>query len=392
MSRLHPIPDAPPVPLQLSEHARILVIKLAALGDLLLTTPAVRALRQRYPHARLDVLTTWQAAQLLADSPLLSHIYTLDKYALDYPSQILRRPWRLRRIIPLLRELRGQHYDAVLLGHHLTLPFGRLKYRALLAALGARHRIGLDNGYGRFLTDRVPDRGFGARHEVEYNLDLAAALDADLPHDRQGLRLADLGWNDIPTPSMAHDEAARIALHPGSGAYSVARRWPAERFADVARALHEETRATFVLVGDAEERTLHDAILAQLGYPPWTVSAAGATTPKQLAAALARCTLFIGNDSLPMHLAAAAGVPVVAVFGPSNAAAWAPWTPGKQGQSIVVRRTDLACSPCFYRGHELGTPQGCPPRPCLTELGIAPVLAAARRLLRRSEAAAARDG
>ncbi len=393
MSLRPPIPEMPPAPIQLPEKARILVVKLAALGDLLLATPALRALRRRYPHARLDVLTTEQSASLLAGSPLADHVYTLDKYVFDYPAQILRRPWRLLQVSPLLGELRGQRYDAVLLGHHLTLPFGRLKYRALLTTLGAPHRFGLDNGYGRFLTSRVPDRGFGARHEAQYNLDLAAALDATLPSNEQGLHLADLGWNDIPPPSQPLGELPRIALHPGSGGYSLARRWPAERYAELASALHGETNATFVLVGGEEERNLHEAILGLLGNPEWATSAAGATTPQQLAATLARCALFIGNDSLPMHLAAATGIPLVAIFGPSNAAAWGPWTPEKPGQAVVVRRVDLACMPCFYRGHDLGTPQGCPPRMCLTELGIAPVLAAARRLLRRSRAAtAARDG
>lgn len=392
MSLRRPIPETPPAPIQLPENARILVVKLAALGDLLLTTPALRALRLRYPRAQIDILTTEQSAPLLADAPLVDHVYALDKYLFDYPAQILRRPWRLLQLSPLLRELHGQRYDAVLLGHHLTLPFGRLKYRALLTALGTPRRIGLDNGYGRFLTSRVPDRGFGARHEAEYNLAFAAALDARLPGDDQGLRLSDLGWNNIVPVRPPTADAPRIALHPGSGGYSLARRWPAERYAELATALHEETDATFVLVGGAEERELHESILLLLSHPAWATSAAGATSPKQLAATLAQCALFIGNDSLPMHLAATVGIPVVAIFGPSNASAWAPWTPGKREQSIVMRRTDLACMPCFYRGHELGTPEGCPPRMCLNELGTAPVLAAARRLLRRSQTAAARDG
>jgi lipopolysaccharide heptosyltransferase II len=392
MSLRRPIPETPPAPIQLPENARILVVKLAALGDLLLTTPMLRALRLRYPHARIDILTTEQSAPLLADSPLVDHTYALDKYLFDYPAQIMRRPWRLLQLSPLLRELRGQHYDTALLGHHLTLPFGRLKYRALLMALGTPHRIGLDNGYGQFLTSRVPDRGFGARHEAEYNLALAAMLDARLPGDDQGVRLSDLGWNDKLVTQAPATQTPRIALHPGGGGYSLARRWPSERYAELAVALHKETDATFVLVGGAEERELHESILQTLDHPAWATSAAGSTSPRQLAAMLAQYALFIGNDSLPMHLAAAVGIPVVAIFGPSNASAWAPWTPGKREQSIVVRRTDLACMPCFYRGHELGTPQGCPQRMCLTELGIAPVLAAARRLLRGSQTAAAQDG
>ena len=135
MSLQPPIPEAPPQPIQLPEHARILVVKLAALGDLLLTTPALRALRLRYPHARLDILTTEQSAPLLADSPLRGPCLRARQICIRLPSADPAPPLASVQLAPLLRTLRGQHYDAVILGHHLTLPFGRLKYRALLARL-----------------------------------------------------------------------------------------------------------------------------------------------------------------------------------------------------------------------------------------------------------------
>jgi heptosyltransferase-2 len=330
--------------------------------------------------------TSGESAPLLHDSPLVDRIITLDKYAFDSPGRLLRHPARLAEVIGPLASLRRARYNAVLLLHHLTLPFGRKKYRALLAAISPQLTAGLDNGYGGYLDVRVPDNGFGARHEAEYALDIAAAVDATLPLGARALRLADLGWEGktmLGVPPV-------VAMHPGSGGYSVARRWPAERFAEVAAALHTEFGAHVLLVGGAEERALHADILTRLrrtyralGEPLWVRSLAGTTEPRQLAHELAGCALFVGNDSLPMHLAAAAGVPVVAVFGPSNAHAWGPYVPDAPERAIVVRR-ELACSPCFYRGHALGTPQGCPPRSCLTELPATMALAAARRMLRRA--------
>ncbi|MBF6590993.1 MAG: glycosyltransferase family 9 protein [Ktedonobacterales bacterium] len=388
MWQQHPIPEAP-VPISLGPRPRILVVKLAGLGDLLLATPALRALRARYPTARIDALVTTEAAPLLRDAPLVDHIFRVEKYAYDAPAQVARHPERLARLIQPLAALRHERYDALLLPHHLTLRFGRLKYRALLAAVGARVTVGLDNGWGDFLDLRVPDRGFGARHEAEYALDVVAAIDATLPLGARGLRMADLGWEEGFTsreerPVLQQAKTPRIALHPGGGTYSLARRWPAARFAEVAATLHREMGAACVLVGGAEERALHAEILDRLDHPSWGKSVAGATDPRALAHVLAGCALFIGNDSLPMHLATAMGLPVVAVFGPSNARAWGPYSPDAPERAAIVRRSDLACSPCFYRGHALGTPQGCPPRPCLTELSAQPVLAAARRLLRRS--------
>jgi heptosyltransferase-2 len=374
----------------LGPRPRLLVIKLAGLGDLLLTTPMLRALRARYPAARLDVLTTPEAAPLLADSPLLDRVHTLAKDAFDAPLSLARHPARLAGVAAPLAALHRERYDAVLLAHHLTLPVGRLKHRALVRAVGARLAVGLENGWGGFLDLRVPDLGFGARHEAEYALALAAALDAPLPAEARGLRLADLGWQDDQStpPAPLPDVPPIIALHPGGGAYSLARRWPAERFAELAAALHTEMGATCLLVGGAEERALHAGILAHLGTPAWARSLAGDTLPRELARLLSSCALFIGNDSLPMHLAALVGTPVVAIFGPSNAHAWGPYAPEHPERVAVVRRDDLPCSPCLYRGHALGTPQGCPPRLCLTELPVSWVLRAARRMLQRGAVAA----
>src|SRR5205823_5931375 len=106
---------------------------------------------------------------------------------------------------------------------------------------------------------------------------------------------------------------------------------------------------------------------------------------RQIGTVLSSCRLFVGNDSGVMHLAATAGVPVVAVFGLSNHRAWGPYPPSEH----EVVRLDLACSPCLYRGDALGDREGCPPRWCLTELPPNLVIEAARRALRTSVGAAA---
>lgn len=381
-TRQHATPLHPPAPVALGPRPRILIIKLATLGDLLLATPALRALRLRYPSARIDLLTTPAAAPILADSPLVDHLYTLNKYTFDTPRSLLRQPWRLLPVLLQLARLRRTSYDAVLLPHHLTLSFGRLKYRLMLMALGARLTAGLDNGEGGFLDLRVPDNGFGARHEAEYFQEVAQAIDAQLPPGERGIHLADLGWHDVCAPPASHprEAAPLIALHPGSGGYSLARRWPIDRYAELGRRLHEDYHARLLLIGGPEERPLVQSLLDLLGHPDWVEDATGAHTPHQLAVRLSECALFVGNDSFPMHLAATVSIPTVAIFGPSNAQAWGPYTPDAPARARIVRRTDLACMPCIYRGHALGTPQGCPPRPCLTELSVASVLRAAHAI------------
>jgi heptosyltransferase-2 len=255
---------------------------------------------------------------------------------------------------------------------------------------GAKVRAGIDNGRGRFLTLRAPDRGFGAMHEAGYWLSVAALLGAD----------PSAGWQPI-MPVTGEDRTAALALlgewqpsrnggeplvvlHPGAGAYSLARMWPVERFAEVARALVDTAGARIVLVGGPGEQTLTRRLAELVARPGRVLDLAGRSDVHQTAAIIEQCDLFLGNDSGPMHMAAAVRTPVVAVFGPSNQTAWGPYTPpGQQSQHTIVAR-ELPCMPCFYRAHSLGLREGCGTRPCLTGLGSEQVLRACLQKLEGS--------
>ncbi len=374
-------------PVQLPANARILVVKLATIGDLLLATPALRALRETYPQAQIDLLVTPSSAGILDDWEVINHVIVLDKYIFDQPRQLLTHPTNLLKLRPLLRELRGSHYDAVLLMHHLTLFFGRRKHQALMLATGAKYLVGLDNGHGWFLNVKVKDKGFGAMHEADYNLAVAAAV---------GGR-TDERWLTMPLTDAHHQEATRlildeqdpahttrpiIVMHPGSGGYSTARRWDPNRFAELADTLYQDVGGQLLLIGGPEEAALHQEIIGMLKTDVPVRSLAGKARLQVTAAILGLADLFIGNDAGPMHLAAAMGTPTVAIFGLSNADAWGPYTGNHPDRQALVVKLDLPCMPCFYRGHELGTPEGCATRDCLAQLGINPVAVVARRLLR----------
>lgn len=172
----------------------------------------------------------------------------------------------------------------------------------------------------------------------------------------------------------APERPPRVVIHPGSGGYAPARRWDAASFAAVADALHAERGAQIVLVGGPGD----GAAAVQAAMQAEALDLSGQTTLPELAALLAGADLFIGADSGVMHLAAAAGAPVVAIFGPSSHTAWAPWAPG--GRAAVVR-SGVACSPCSYVGHSIGLREGCPARTCMRLVTPAQVLDAARALL-----------
>src|SRR6266699_719878 len=377
-------------PVTLPENTRILVIKMAGIGDLLLATPALRALRETYPHAHIDLLVTPDSAGILNGWQVIDRIIVLDKYLFDYPQQFLTRPHNLLRLKPLWRDLRDGHYDAVLLLHHLTLPFGRLKHQLLLRATGAQWRVGLDNGHGWFLNVRVKDNGFGAMHEAEYYLAVAAAVGAKTKDKRLVVPLSEADHRQAWQLLYEHETPQNIrhpiiAMHPGSGGYSTARRWAPERFAQLADSLYASVGGQLILIGGPEEAELHSRILGMLQSGMPARSFAGKGNIKVAAAVLELADLFIGNDAGPMHLATAVGTPTVAIFGLTNSRAWGPYTGGASGQQAIIVKLDLPCMPCFYRGHYLGTPEGCTTRDCLTMLGVDPVAVAARRLLRESE-------
>jgi len=151
---------------------RYLIVQLADIGDLILSTPALAALREAHPDAHIDLLTTTHSAPVIPPN-LVNEVIPLDRRALTGATAFYR-PANLRRIL----RLRNGRYDAVLYFHHFTIRAGTLKFALIGYASGAARRIGLENGHGWFLTERLPDGGFGAQHQAQYWLDLVGLLGA----------------------------------------------------------------------------------------------------------------------------------------------------------------------------------------------------------------------
>jgi ADP-heptose:LPS heptosyltransferase len=357
---------------------RILVLKMAGIGDLLTAFPALEALRRTYPSAEISALVTPQTVSLLEGSGLIDKAIALDKYIFDTAGGFAR-PSSLSRLARLGLRLRRKRYDAAILMHHLVTWPGVVKYALLMAAIGARLRVGLDDGRGRFLNLAARDRGFGAMHEVDYWLEVVRRLGAEGRNPEMRLTwgeseeaYADSAWAKV---GLAPGDRV-VAIHPGTGSYSPIRRWRPEGFMAVGDALAGDGLAPVVIAGPGEE-----ALAQQVagGMSARAAILSGVPTPRHLAAILARCRLFVGNDSGVMHLAVAAGAPVVAVFGPSNHLAWGPYDPS--GRRARVVRLGLPCSPCLYVGQSLGNRHGCGDERCLKDLPPGMVIAAARELL-----------
>jgi heptosyltransferase-2 len=364
---------------------RILVVKLADLGDVLTATPAIRALRLAHPSAHLGALISPKSASLLEGTDLVDEVVPFDKAAFDRPAGAGAS---LPMALSLARRLRSERWDTLVLLHHLTTAFGVAKYASLSLASGAGRIVGLDNGRGWFLTDRVTDHGFGVKHEAEYWLDVMGLLGARQPNPRYEVPVtaADRAWADAQVARLAPAGAGLLAIHPGSGAFSLARRWPPERFAAVVRTLvaRHGLRPVVIHGPGPDEDMLARAVAVGAGGAD---GVGPAPTIGALVAFLERVRLYVGNESGVMHLAVAAGAPIVAIFGPTNDRAWGPY-PLTSPRHAIVREV-LACTPCVHRGHAFGTPQGCAARTCLDLVEPAAVVAAAERVLGRTTGPAA---
>ena len=327
------------------------------LGDAVMTTPAVAGVREAFPDARIVLLARPLVAELFRHHPDVDEV------------MVYERPGRHDGALGRLRlagELRRRRFDGALL---LQNAFDA----ALIAFLG---RIPERAGYptdGRriLLTMPVPlPPGILERHEVEYYLFLLDGLGIPRPvpaalklavteeeTEAMTARLALLG--------IARD-APFVTINPGA-TYGSAKRWYPERFAAVADALSAEWGAGVVVVGSIAEAPLAGEIEAAMRTPP--VNLAGKTTVRELMALLSRSSFLVTNDSGPMHIAAALGVPLVAIFGPTDWRRTSPWT-----SLAKIVRVEIDCSPCrdrtCDRGHE-----------CM--LGVTPemVIGAARQLL-----------
>jgi heptosyltransferase-2 len=376
------------IPQPITGLNRILVIKLADLGDAIIATAAISALRATYPRARIDVLTTANGANAFQLCPALDRIIEIDKHAFDDPRGLLH-PMNAAKLTKLVTRLRLARYDAIVLLQHLTTSFGAFKYRWLCRATGAPIRAGLDNGQGTFLTHRAIDYGFGAKSVHDYNLDVVAQLGAVTADARPRIVVSECAQQSAKRLLDEHGVVdPYIVIHPSVGGYSTARNWPAGRFAAVAHLVRSKTGYQVLLVGANDATDASQLICASTDV----INLVGETGFDVLASVVAGALLVIGADSSVTHLAAATATPTLAIFGPSNHNAWKPFgatilstqTTELANANAVVVRSDIPCSPCFYTGYSLGRRDGCPLRTCLDQISAVRVTQIALQILERN--------
>ena len=333
-------------------------------GDAIMALPALRAVRSRFSEAEIVIIARPYVADIYRDQQICNRLVEYDPAGSHAGLSGRER---------LAAQLRAQRFDVALLLQN-AFDAAWLVWRANIP-----ERIGYArDGRSFFLTKAVPVPKSSEipAHEKFYYLELLrrAGWLESLPDDsfigmsvpeEKGQRAA-----EFLSQSGVRAGVMRIAIGAGAS-YGSAKCWAPPRFAEVANRLQSQTDSDVILFGTSTEANVSNAISAGMRRPP--IDLTGKTAISDLPALLSQCHLFIGNDSGAMHVAAAVGLPVVAVFGPTDPQGTAPPTP----RCTIVQERPY-CSPCFLRR--------CPTdHRCMTKVSVEMVEAAARRWLNAIE-------
>jgi heptosyltransferase-2 len=312
------------------EVEKILVRAPNWVGDVVLITPSLAALRRAFPHAQITILANPWVLPLLVNHPAVDRTMMIDK-----GRGIVRS---IRELVRIVSRLRNEGFD-------LAVLFQNAFEAAFLASMGAvRYRIGYNSdGRGFLLTHEVIRNGHILEvHQVEYYLGLIEAMGWRVEQREPNLFLGDrdMEWASRMLSSYGIENGHLIlGFNPGA-TYGSAKRWPEERFAIIGDWAAERWNAKVLLFGSSGERDIGLSISQRMHHAP--INLCGLTTLGQAMALIKRCNLFLTNDSGLMHIAAAFDVPLVAIFGPTNHI-----TTGPRSKSATIVRHDFDCSPCL---------------------------------------------
>jgi len=332
---------------------RVLLVRLSAVGDCVHAMPVACALREAFGDARIGWVVDDRAAAVVRGHPALSRLH------------VLPRQGGLGGLRRTVAELRAERYD-------VAIDLQGLMKSALLARLsGAKRRIGFADDARELswllTNERVRPPG-SARHVVERNLALLAPLGVEAAAVRFGLAV-DAGARGRMDAALDEMDlaAGRFALfNPGAGWPT--KRWPVTRFAELgARLAREQGLGVLVVWAGAPERAMAERLAAEAGE---SARVAPETDLAELAALAARAGLFVGADTGPTHMAAALGVPTVALFGASD-----PVRNRPLGERVRVVTAGVDCAPCWRS-------RACPHEAaCMSGITAGRVAAAAAELL-----------
>ncbi len=312
----------------LSAINKILLVRLRRIGDIVMTTPAITALRKGLPSAHITYVVETPYRELIEGNPHIDRTI------------VLPRPLGKKKFLNTIRAFRKERFD-------IAIDFHGGPTASLLTFFsGAKQKIGYRIKHKSFVYDIAIPRGLetGHVHSVENHIRLVKALGIEVPFSPP-LFLPKSSESDKKKIHLFFSKnffgrSKIIVIHVGAG--NEYREWGIDNWAKLAAALVERQKAKIVLIGALEDEEKAGQILSR--HPASVFSLAGKLNLKELKELILNASLFIGPDSGPMHIAASTSTPIVALFGPNLSAYNTPW----QAKATIIEK-ELDCRPCDQR-------------------------------------------
>jgi heptosyltransferase-2 len=338
------------------EYKKILVKGVNWIGDAIFITPALSALRNGFPKAKISLLVPEKVTEIYEGNPNIDELIVHGQRG------------GLKERIKLIKTLKEKKFD---LG--IIMQSSSYEPAILFCLAGIPERVGYPHSLRNLLLTKVVKRPEGTQHEVNFFLGLIQALgmkigkkEVFMAEDREAKEWA---RNFLIKSGYGEDDLL-IGIFPGAY-FGPAKRWFPERYTTLADSLIKSYRARVVLFGEKNDFLLVQKIIDKMTTNP--INAVGKTSLKQLRTLIERCHLFITNDSGPLQIASTTKTPIVALFGSSDPKKTRPWR--KEDCTIIYKK--VSCSPCFRRK--------CKKLTCFKEISVEDVLQAAGKYLRKEK-------
>jgi heptosyltransferase-2 len=341
-----------------SRYRRILVARTDRIGDVLLSTPVLKALREHYPMSYIAMMVAPATKDIVEGNPYIDKVIVFDK----------DKSRGLFSTINFAKRLKKDGFDIAVILH----PTVRVHLLAFLA--GIKERIGYDRKGPYFLTRTIAHRKQeGTKHESEYNFDLLEPLgiynvqrELYMPIRSSSQRVVE----ELLEQAGITPQETLVAINPASSCIS--RRWPLSKFAQVIDGLAARQGVKVLIIADTQHRNISEELLSLTQSMPLDFS--GRFDLSGLASLFKRCRLVISNDSGPVHMAVAVKTPVISIFG-RNQPGLSPRRWGPLGPADIFLHKKTECEPCLAHACTNSFK-------CLEAISVEEVLAHAERILK----------
>lgn len=351
---------------------KFLIINPFGIGDVLFTTPVIRAIKENYPDSLVGYWCNVRVKDVFKTNPYVDRIFALSRGDLKklYKKSFFEGS---RKFVSLLFELGKGKFDTAF---DFSLDH---RYGLTAKLLGIRKRIGFNyRNRGRFLTDKIDIEGYADKHVVEYYLGLLDFVRIKSNKKNLDLFVSDAGREKAKDFLCRHNIEEGdliIGIAPGAGASwgveASFKHWPVESFAELSHRLIDKLGARVLILGDESEIYISQKMLDTLGSR--VVDLVGKTSLSELIGIINGLDILITNDGGPLHIAVALGIKTVSIFGPVDEIVYGPYP---LSDKHIVMKSSLDCRPCYQK---FRLPRCVKERECITSITVEEVFDAVRR-------------